>query len=155
MESVEVSFSKTLIWPDRCAYCNEPAQSFAESKHSTISGINPFFYTRQFLTLKYPVCNRHRLLGRFHGFLSHQSFVDLFVGFLFIPVLVALPTLAITGMNDGGTMPLLAILYTAYPVAALILKSRMPIRVIKYDKQTMVIGISNETFGRTFRTLNG
>lgn len=36
---VEVLFSKTLIWPDSCAYGNEPAQSFAESKHSTISRI--------------------------------------------------------------------------------------------------------------------
>ena len=85
MESVSVAISRVLKWPDKCAYCNGAAHSFAESKHSTISGINPFFYTRKFLTIRFPVCERHRVLGRFHSFLSHQSLVDLFVGFIFIP----------------------------------------------------------------------
>jgi hypothetical protein len=155
MESVTVAASKELRWPDKCAYCNSAAHSFAESKHSTISGINPFFYTRKFLTIRFPVCRRHRWLGRFHGFLSHQSFVDLFVGFIFIPFLLALPLLAVSGLTGEQTNWLVVILYVAYPVTVVMLKARMPVKVLKYDDQSIQLGISNDTFGREFRMLNG
>ena len=154
MESLEVPLSKELKWPDKCAYCNEPAHSFAAAKHSTISGINSFFYTRKLLTIRFPVCQRHRLLGRFHGFLSHQSFVDLFVGFIFIPIVLALPALALP-LSGRQTNVLVFLLYAAYPVAVILLKARMPIRVIKYDEHTMVVGISNVAFAHAFRNING
>jgi len=154
MESVEVQLSKELKWPDKCAYCYEPAHSFAEAKHSTISGINPFFYTRKFLTLRFPVCQRHRLLGRFHGFLSHQSFVDLFIGFIFIPFLLALPALALP-LSGTQTNVLVAMLYAAYPLAVIFLKARMPIKVVKYDDHKMVVGISNVPFAHAFKSING
>lgn len=154
MESVSVALSRELKWPDKCVYCGGAAHSFAESKHSTISGINPFFYTRTFLTIRFPVCKRHRLLGRFHSLLSHQSFVDLFVGFIFIPFLLALPLLAIPGLTGEQTNWLVLLLYAAYPVTILMLKARMPVRVLKYDNEAVVLGISNDTYGRDFKILN-
>jgi len=155
MESVSVARSRELKWPITCAYCNGAARSQAESKHSTISGLNPFYYTRSFLTVRYPVCGRHRLLGRFHSFLSHQSFVDLFVGFIFIPLLFALPLLAVPGLTGEQTNWLVLLLYAAYPIAVVLLKAKMPVRVLKYDEQTVVMRISNDDFAREFRGLNG
>lgn len=153
MELIEIPRSKELKWPDRCAYCNAPKHAFSELKHSTISGINPFFYTRKFLTLRFPVCQRHRLSARFHGFLSHQSFVDLFIGFLFIPLLLALPALALP-LSGMQTNVLVVLLYAAYPIVVIVLRTRMPIRVLRYDQDTIQLGLSNAEFARTFRLLN-
>ena len=138
MDSISVTRSRELKWPLACAYCNGPAHSQAESKHSTISGLNPFYYTRSFLTVRYPVCRRHRLLGRLHSFLSHQSFVDLFVGFIFIPLVLALPLLAIPSLTGEQTNWLVLLLYAAYPILVFTLKARMPVRVLKSTSKLLL-----------------
>lgn len=156
MEIVKVLRTQELRWPDTCAYCGERMHSYAESKHSTISGVNPLLstYTRSLVTVSYPVCKRHRRLGGFHGWLSHQSFVDLFVGFLFIPILLVLPLFAVPLLRDHVLGPLLIGLWCAYPFAVFFMNRRMPVRVVKCDQATASIGFTSDDYGRRFRELN-
>ncbi|AXQ30462.1 hypothetical protein D0B54_18045 [Solimonas sp. K1W22B-7] len=156
MEIVKILRSQELRWPDTCAYCGQTMHAYAESKHSTISGVNPLLstYTRSFVTVSYPVCKLHRRLGGFNGFLSHQSFVDLFVGFLFLPILLVLPLLAVPLLRDHVLMPLLMLLWCAYPFAVFFMKMRMPVRVVACDQTTASIGFSSDDYGRRFRELN-
>jgi hypothetical protein len=129
--------------------------AFVESKQSVISGINPFFYTRRFITIKHPICKEHYLLGKFYGFLSHQSFVDLFVGLLFIPFLVFLPFMVTPFIAGQYHIPIFVFLCAAYVASIAVLKAKHPVKVVKVEKDRIGVLFANNSYADAFKKLNG
>jgi hypothetical protein len=155
MKSIEIDLDKKLHWPNCCAYCMSDAHALVKSKQSVISGINPFYYTRRFITIKHPVCKKHHLLGKFYGFLSHQSFVDLFVGLLFIPLLVFLPFMAMPFIAGRYHTPIFIFFCAVYVVSIATLKAKQPVKVNKRKKNGIGVSFANDSYAEAFRSLNG
>ena len=128
--------------------------AFVESKQSVISGINPFFYTRRFITIKHPICKKHYLLGKFYRFLSHQSFVDLFVGLLFIPFLVFLPFMFTSFIAGKYQDSIFLLLCTAYVASIVVLNAKHPVKV-KGKKGKIDVVFANDSYAEAFNKLNG
>jgi len=61
---------------------------------------------------------------------------------------------ATNGLTGKQTNWAVLLLYAAYPIAVFTGKAKMPVRVLKYDEQTVVVGISSDDFAREFRVLN-
>lgn len=154
MNRVEVNLDKQLDWPNCCAYCMAETYALVESKQSVISGINPFFYTRRFITIKHPVCRKHHLLGKFYAFFSHQSSVDLFVGLLFIPFLAFLPFMLMPFVAGKYHTPLFLFFCALYIVAVAVLKAKQPVKVVREKKDRTNIVFSNDAYAQAFRRLN-
>ena len=155
MKRIEINLDKALHWPNCCAYCMADAHAFVESKQSVISGINPFFYTRRFITIKHPICKKHYLIGKFYGFLSHQSLVDLFVGLLFIPFLVFLPFMVMPFIAGQYHTPIFIFLCAVYVASVAALKAKQPVKVVKEKKDRIGVLFANESYADAFKNLNG
>lgn len=155
MQDVEIKLTSEIRWPDCCAYCMGPKHHFVESKHSVISGVNPFFYTRTTVSIKHPVCQQHLFKGKFYSFLSNQSFVDLFVGmllfsfFLLIPILF-LPLAAIQNNSEIA----FGLLCAAYLIAVTVLRANAPVKVIKPKDYKVTIRFANDAYASAFKIVN-
>lgn len=154
MKRIEINFDKQIHWPNCCAYCMADTHALVESKQSVISGINPFFYTRRFITIKHPICKKHYLRGKFYGFLSHQSFVDLFVGLLFIPLLAFLPFMLSPFVAGRYHAPIFLLLCVAYVASIVVLSAKQPVKVKEKNGITNVL-FGNDSYADAFRKLNG
>lgn len=155
MQEVEIKLNSETRWPDYCAYCMGPKHRLVESKYSVISGINPFFYTRRIVTIKHPVCKQHSFSGRFYSFLSHQSFVDLFVGMLLISVLLLLPTMFLPfAFIQKHSLETFGMLCVAYVIAVTVIKAKAPIKVTGPKDQKVKIRFANDAYATAFKMIN-
>ena len=154
MQAVDIQLDQSIKWPDACAYCMGPSHRQVESRYSVISGINPMFYTRKFISIKHPVCKKHRYAGRFYAFFSHQSFVDLFVGLLFVPILFFLPVMVMSLVPGQYETPLFGVFCLTYIAAVITLGIRAPVKLIKPKGNAAAIRFRNEAYAKAFRQLN-
>ena len=154
MKKIELKLIREPIWPNCCAYCCGESATTVKGKSSIISGINPLFYTRRFITFNYPVCKNHIFYGRFLSFFMHQSTVDLFVGSLFIPLLVFLPIIFIPAIKSEWQNYIFISIYALYLIGVIYLKLKMPIKFGRKVNKKVKIRFSNEKYADLFEKEN-
>lgn len=156
MKYIEIKKDKEIKWPDCCAYCTEKTYSHVDVKYSIISGVNPLLhsYTREIQSVKYPVCKKHYLLGKFYSFFSHQSFVDLFAGLLFIPLLMSLPFIFLPFIPARLNMHIFLFFCASYILSVIVISALQPVKIrVKKDGTTRVL-IANNQYAKAFKRIN-
>lgn len=154
MIKIEIPAKKSINWPDCCAYCTHKSDTEVKLKYSVISGINPFFYTRKIAAFKHPVCKRHRLVAQFYAFFSHQSIVDLFAGFLFIPLILFLPLLFVSYIPAQLHTSIFLMICAFYIMCVVLLKVRQPVKIKVKKSGIISIKFRCQAYAQKFKKEN-
>ena len=92
--------------------------------------------------------------GRFLSSFMHQSVVDLFIGSLFVPLLVFLPMIFIFAVNSEWQGYIFILIYALYFMGVVYLKLRMPIKFGREVGGKIKTRFSNEEYADLFEKEN-
>ena len=152
--NVDVQLDKTIKWPNNCAICNKTASSYASTNYRNIDGFFLVALRETTRSIKYPVCNRHKWIAKFYGFVTNQAFTTGLVMAITIPFLVAVPIVFTDVLDPKFHDAAVIFLYITFVLGIFYWKFRNPVKIIKIKNDVARIRIRNVQYAEEFKKVN-
>ena len=167
-KSVSVFVDKDIKWPKYCALCGSKrnitgAKAYVDLPHSHIPAITfGWHVSGKFLSLNYPVCQRHYLFAQIAGRLNRNSnIVNLLRNFSYILTLVGLIHFILIELGQASltilSEPSFLCLFVASFISTSLIaycKLLAPLRLSNWDDGNVDILFCNGLYAKKFAAHN-
>lgn len=154
MGIVEVDFEKGIRWPSKCAYCNGEASVEAKTHFRVIDGFFLVAIRETTHTIKFPVCDKHKWVAKFYGFVTNQAWPTGFVMVLIFPALFCLPLVLGTAIGSKFGDQIAVASYVLFVAWVIYLKTHNPVKILRAKKAIARVRLSNEEYAEEFKRAN-
>jgi hypothetical protein len=156
--------NRNLLWPNKCAACGKAATHEIGSECSVVTKVGYFvlFFrtTHRVVSISYPVCAKHRLIGAIAAKLSERNLINLGLGvmacFFICGICVALYQSIILGEISVSTGFLMfGIMYNlTYFGLYYWSKHNTPVKINNVTEDEIELSFSNDQYSKEFINLN-
>jgi hypothetical protein len=151
MKSVELSLEKEILWPMKCAICNQEAKVYAFTNHRVIDGFYIVAIRESTLRIAYPVCKKHKWTARFYDVVTNQSFATGFVMAIAFPFLLCIPILVLDPKSQGTVVKAI---FVGFTFGIFYWKFRNPVKIVRVKKGLAKFRFGNERYAEEFEKAN-
>ena len=164
MEKHKFNKNRDFFWPNKCAACGKVATHEIDAECSVVTKVGYFVLfattTHRVVTISYPVCAKHRLIGAIAAKLSQRNLLNLGLGvfavFFLFGICAALYAAFVTDKKIQITgffsFPIIYIL--TYFGLYFWAKYNTPVKINNATDQEIELSFSNDLYGKEFVNLN-
>lgn len=162
---LKIGDETALHWPTKCVVCGASANSFGIAKCSVVTKVSYVLiylrYTSRIVTLRYPLCLRHRLLRYVPSLISRRSLFNLAIGFLVAFMFffgTVMPLWAYLYEGVALAHPLLvltwALVFAVGVVVFVLGRSLTPVMIHDAKDDTLKMSVTNLHYAEEFERAN-
>ena len=156
--------NRDFFWPNKCAACGKAATHEISSDCSVVTKVGYFVLfattTHRVVTISYPVCAKHRLIGAIAAKLSQRNLLNLGLGVFAVFFLFGIWFGLFDPFVKGGKVVLtdfliFEIIYCfTYFGLYFWSKYNTPVKINNATEQEIELSFSNDLYGKEFVNLN-
>jgi hypothetical protein len=154
MKSVELEFDREIKWPTKCAICNEDCGAHAQTNYRVIDKYLLIALGESILRIKYPVCKKHKLIAKFYGFVTNQSFAVGFVMALSFPFLFSIIVTSGGSLDPRYNDFVYIGSFVFFALWVIYLKFMNPVKITKARKNNIRLRFKNIEYANDFEQAN-
>ena len=157
-----------ISWPNKCVFCGGQATTQATARCSIVTDVGYYILFVQtkhrILSLKYPVCSKHKIIASIAGSLSKRSILNLLVGVIWAFIVIPLAIMCVLYTYDNllrgqyfqglVTSLILFFIVGIGPLFYIIIFFLTPVKINSVTDNVISLSISNNDYANDFELLN-